>query len=62
LSGLLPHQMRMENVCKKVVIAIPLALVKASGGTDEGESAVHTLVELLEEAGAENDSRLRWGM
>src|ERR671915_1319014 len=34
---------------------------KSGGGRDEGQFAVQTLVKTLDQAGAEDDSRLRWG-
>ena len=34
---------------------------EAGGGGDEGQSAVKTLVQVLGQAGAEDNSRLRWG-
>ena len=34
---------------------------KAGGGRDEGQSAVQTLVEPLDQAGTEDNFRLRWG-
>ena len=37
------------------------SFTEAGGGGDEGQFAVQTLVEALDQAGAENDSRLRWG-
>ena len=36
-------------------------LAKPGGGGDEDQSAVQTLVQMLDQAGAEDDSRLRWG-
>jgi hypothetical protein len=34
---------------------------EAGGGRDEGQSAVQTLVEVLDQAWAWDDFRLRWG-
>lgn len=36
-------------------------LTKAGWGGDEGQSAVQTLVKLLDQARSEDDSRLGWG-
>ena len=51
--------------CRPLATGEPSAeergFTEAGGGGDEGQFAVQTLVEALDQAGAEDNSRLRWG-